>query len=762
MTNFVEKYSITVLLEAASTLVEDYTRLAEIFPCELIRKVAIKRSLTMDADLFCPNSNSIRKDFERILQDGRLDTTEAPILYWIYRAHAGDDRVLSKEEAETSDIHLYLKNFGEILERIEPDRCLANAYGFLESETLSRLVDYKRFQFDLEPSRELRSQLLEEILQVETLITGLLSLAEQYKNQLLDEDRSYFNFVSAQNLWGVPNLFGCDPASKFELDGIRNFISNLSRIDSGLKVFKYRYEQGILSNSPDVRAFLESPFARLIDADCIFSGDVEASCTDYLIATHVKNAKVAVKFAADSGAVRFADELAKAFSKDLGEEDQQAIKSVLPDDPASFIETNFVGFANAVAGLDSAAVLAGAGIVGKALTGSVKFLTVAEKAKKGVGVFKYAFPGVQLLKTVPGQRAIAKVAIGAGNFAAEIGKAAFYVGAANYIGGKTTARWAGMAFNFFAGAINSYRAALYQNFSGRLASEDGNKIVATFLEGRGFATNGLDELASKGATYGNPRSFRPLWSASADESRLVLERLKEFRDGLLRKTRALERATVAGERTTQNILKLQGEIESLLPKLKDPQKIRRELEAIFAGSNDKVKGLSRLLEKTRLETKSQVKPATIAKQPLAVQQGGAKGGKKRLRTSSDGEPRVEPRSEKVARLSSETKVPAEYGELKKILKRPVKFRKDANDDLRKIYNEGPQFRKAILQRFKEIEDGVVKSGWQKSKSQTDSGSILYFERVGGKHRIFVREFKGGGGVEVENVVTRGSTGWSER
>ena len=233
MTNFVEKYSITVLPEAAGILVEDYTRLAAVFPCELLRRVAIKKSITMDADLFCPDSNSIRKDFERVLQDGRMDTTEAPVLYEIYRFHAGDDKVLSKEEAETNAIHRYLEKFGEILKGVnaDVDGSLAKKDGKIEARAIMLLEFHKGFQKDLESSEQLRSQLLEEILRVETLIARLLNLAEQYRSRLLDDERSYFNFVSAENLWGVPSLFGCDPASKFELDGIRNFISNLGRID---------------------------------------------------------------------------------------------------------------------------------------------------------------------------------------------------------------------------------------------------------------------------------------------------------------------------------------------------------------------------------------------------------------------------------------------------------------------------------------------------------------------------------------------------
>lgn len=652
----------------------------------------------------CLDTQFYLQDLERILADHYVDQLEAPWLVSRLKPAAGQDLTLSLDEAQ-----VFQDNRIVSIPKVAPPLLIDDLENF--------------------------NKVLPHLEKTSEHIDSLIAACESWLQDELQNAESFFHFLSAENLWGLSSRITADgsPFSDMELNGLKNFLSWLYRMRTGLRVFQSQLQQGRHRfNSRVVQEFLASPFALFAHLSFHFEGEKEEPAGDdeetYYRFLHFERG--VIQKAMDGGSQRLAAFLARQYVTRMEAEYpawraknfEGQIFKVLPGSLFRFLDGPFTIFANSVASWDSVALALTGSLAAKVGGGIAAGAKLFLKLNEMPAALRWLIPGNVAFTRgdnfwVNGLKIFA-------NLGLEGVKLSALTTTAYAIGGETAEHWVGGAAMFVGGAVNGLKSAVTANLAGEVLGGK-PKLLNLFLK---------DE-----ATKGELRSLARLFSGEAEQKSFRLAREVDV-DALaagLRKIQIEKNIAELSVRQAQRISERVAGTFRGLEKLvrRNPDVLKEELlaraeEALrLPDSKQALQSLNRLLEEARME----VRRIRLAQSPLPRMDGpkpnpldSRRGG----RRAGGGASRHNGDSPAAAEETSAPKVPNGAGptRLENIVNHPpeeirarmvfqltegkIVVARGLRQDLENFYRGHPSLRSALWRRLKELAQDEG-GDWQK-------------------------------------------------
>ncbi|MBI2091841.1 MAG: hypothetical protein HYT75_02435, partial [Deltaproteobacteria bacterium] len=434
--NFLKHYYISVSPENVAQFQENVAAWLKPYACEDEREEG-----------GCVMEWEIRKALAGILKDGKVDRIEAPLLFDIADALDGlntNDQILDAGEADTILYSPQIADPDDVLKLFQPDTARRDA-------VIGSLEEAKR------------------------LLTNTISSVERVRHRLLEDETSYLNFVSAQNLLGLSAWFSLDealispleftgaqfkfaPFSAIEFTGVRRVLQQLYAIRAGLLIFLEYYKSGIIYDRGQfVNAFLNSPFEIYAQTGHFLSGEISTDIEGRAPQYHLDFAAGMVRMAVDAKATKLAEHMRTVFVKTDNEYEQDYIDKPLPSLAFRLIDGPMISVCNYVVSLDDFIGLALGGVFGKVLAAVHKLYKAVKKIEKMIGHAKYILPGAAPFKTKPEETVLGWRGLKfMGNLAYEYFKGGLFIYGGHLIDEKDGAKWGARIYIFGLGSKVSF------------------------------------------------------------------------------------------------------------------------------------------------------------------------------------------------------------------------------------------------------------------------------------------------------------------
>ncbi|GEM_PF-6247325 len=511
--------------ETAAALARSIESWLSPFLCE-----SVVQATPMPDDV-CIAREDLRSELQRVLQDRMVDRIEAPQFFRVVEALAkreGDDAVLSANEANYVTLALTLSPLQFFGPASPADGAEPPSNTPLTMASFSPLLHpiQDTLQF-FDPDRVMRLQTLAHLTVAADHIDQVIALAEKYRQTLYVKESgsegwftAYRNFVSAENVLGIAEWFTDATLSSAELDGIRNFLSQLYDMRSSLQIFRNNYEVGaVLDNAISTEKFFGSPFAQMAHVEELFGTDNHEHDDSHgtpLLRNYLRGV---IGLATQCGATRFAAEFANVADAELDDPYfRRFIESALPAGGMRFLEGPVRSFGNAMVSLDSLLVIAAGGVVGQLAAGSSAGRALAATLQARLGAARYVLPGVPLLTRLPGEAWLGLAGMKlAGNFVVEAGKLVGMEFTGYALGGESGAQFGAKLYLFGLGITSGFADRATQMLTAEalganvdlLLKGDVSDAALTALDWAEQMTPEQLQLVSvRLAKVGNLRSFR--------------------------------------------------------------------------------------------------------------------------------------------------------------------------------------------------------------------------------------------------------------
>lgn len=636
-------------------------------------------------------------DMETSFRDHYIDAIEEPYLFSELKRIAGEDGVVSRDEAREYQA--------------------AHAMNVPGPETPTLLPDVKQYE-----------AVIKHMKTVEEHLAALIGWLENLERDLRPAEESRLNILSAENMLGLSTWLDPDfaPFSAMELKGVQNFLSWLYRMQAGFHVFQSQLEQGRHRfNSKVVQEFLAGPLATYGHLGSHFQGEEENESEDDKYYRLLHFSRGMVQKALGCGADRLAISLAETYVDSIGEKIEESLNALLPPAVIRSLDAS-THMVNSFLSLDNLAVAAFSGGLGLALSGTAKGALLFAKLHSLPAWVRYTLPGLQPFSFKAGGSFSSSLTTGITNTAYEIGRLGAYHTLAHRVGNDKFASGLSGALMVVEGSVEIFTSTVPGKISRELLTRPG-PLVENFLDGIQPPRADLKKWGKVFAIGADPHSLRPATDADPD----ILA------NGLLHRQQA---------RTME--LKLAGKAEAVIGKIQTAMEELRKLmdknpdvlkddwwnEALrtaeLGNPQQTLHALNRLLEEAKQEVRAVRIAASLPahsgprSNPLDNRGGRrqAGGGGTNRKGDSNGSETIEdipaatPAPQSALTLLEEvvsTPPTIIHGSLvAKLTQDRVTLSKRAGKKLREFYDRQPALRATLWRRFKELVQDEV-GDWKK-------------------------------------------------
>lgn len=718
--------------------------------------------------------HEVKGRLDSILADGRVDPLESYGFYRAVASAAGPDAIL--QDSEVTGIELRLQR---VILGLNPSMVPLSALEILQLGS----VPIHSYSVIFADSDIVRKRTVDLLDQVDTGISFIITMAQEIYSQQKEREMSYFNFVSAENAWGISSWFtpNHEPPSVARMRGIYRFLRKLQDQQAGLDILRASIPLGLFpEDNPYVKKFLDGPFPLSIALrEFLVEGETRRSDS-----RTIGFARRLVGLAMTCGAEDMAVLLAK-IAQNGSPDVQLSFDGILPSAAARFVGGHLTNFANASLSLHHMLVYSASAGFGKLL--AAKF----NAASIGLGV-TVARQGTQFNLShfaLPGLRVFGSAAVGEswlglkglrvlGNFGAECVKWGGYTASGHAVAGYSGLQVGSMAYIGLLGGVTGWLSGKLATVGAELAGGSEGNLLGNVLAS-GASESGIWRLVRGATQAANMHSFR------------LAPRMPE--EGIAAQARALIRDISRSARTQdmarRQLIKLIQRSEKLaasnperlgepflarirdLAKNLDPVIAAREVRAAVAQAESSVSVLStagRRASRPRISADSSSQGSTPGV-PRRVREvrfvaTPPKGVPWRNRRPSDpaivsegppSKPPVQPVTPQPSSLADllVTNPPEVLTEeiVKTLGRGRIQFTPSAWREATSLYNINGFERGAFLRRLKELgeSNGSMGNEWK----SIQAGRGCFRGRVGIHHRMLVQRV--GGDLRIYKVAPRG-------
>ena len=307
-----------------------------------------------------------------------------------------------------------------------------------------------------------------------------LSIAEKRLAEVVAREEKFWNFMSAENLWGLSARLTDDgrPFSAMEVDSLYEYRSELRTIIEGIRSVIKSHETGVEPpvKSPLVQAFMSSPYALPL------TSEMGAE-------TLARMANGAAKFAGGFGLPRLSSAIAEDAASALTDDcSKEILRDGMPGWFTRHIAWTARDLGNSLTSADSILFMAAGGGVGRlfGMTGlgqslglaahgwATAFRTTSKAAPVLSGLLFGVLPGSPLWRLAPGAGKLAHVGAAAVNLGWEGAKFAAAAEIAGRTMGDDARWWTERLFLSSAAAHASFSPVWREELATRIASGERN------------------------------------------------------------------------------------------------------------------------------------------------------------------------------------------------------------------------------------------------------------------------------------------------
>lgn len=566
---------------------------------------------TVVADVFKGDEamlgEALRTDLTRIFHDNQLLPVEAPKLWSAVKKVAetrGDPNVLDAQEAKQVTLALTLQPVNVLrpnqpLEADPRDR-KELIEKFISESPLLRPI-HSIGQIFASDKDELQAIVvhLEDTLK---WISNDVAWLSKHAKTLTEEEQSYLNFISAENLWGLSSRIAYDGKtfSSARRDEAARASVALEEILLAAKTFVEGFVQNdLLLDHPSTRAFVDSPyfeFAHLIPHLNGEAGDNSMPAARRRLRSTVIGMS---RFLESLGAEDMATAYYSSYSEHYGlnlETERVFRTESLQSGAWHAYYSHVVPWGNALASLPTVASYLTGSFAGRILANMPRASAFMQKMGERLGEWKLLLPGAAFGNVAITQSThwAARVANFGAASALELGKlgmfewAGYYAADEDYAG----AHMASALYMFAMGARLGFSSQHNNNLVREVLATD----VEAFVSGRtsdlaaqvvqraeSMSLAEVQDLARRVSHFGRARSFR---LERGIEPEALANRLMRFRSDLASASKVHAKA-LESERIIEKALDELGTLIAKNPKVVSFSKLE-DAKAIVAAVDDKV------------------------------------------------------------------------------------------------------------------------------------------------------------------------------
>lgn len=446
---------------------------------------------------------AVKERLDAILADGRVDPLESYGLYKAVAQAAGPDATLQDSEVSGIEIRSL-----RVIMGLDPSLKELSDIDLLSLAA----VPINSFQKPFEDSDIVRKQTVAMLDEVDTGLSIIITMTQEIYSQQKERETSYFNFVSAENGWGISSWFtpGHEPPSVARMRGTYQFLRELQDHQVGLDVLRASIPLGIFpEDNPYVKKFFNGPFPLSIALrEFLVEGETRRSD-----ARTIGFARQLVGLAMACGAEDMAVLLAKVAQN--GSPDVQIpFDGILPPATARFVSGSLTDFANSSLSLHHMLVYSTSAVFGKLLAARFSAapaglgMTVARQGTQ-FNLSHFALPGLRVF----GSAAAGESWLGLkglrvlGNFGAECVKWGGYTASGHAMAGYSGLQVGSMAYIGLLGGVTGWLSGKLATVGAELAGGgDGNLLGGVLASGA--SESGIWRLVRGATQAANMRSFR--------------------------------------------------------------------------------------------------------------------------------------------------------------------------------------------------------------------------------------------------------------
>lgn len=394
---------------------------------------------------------------------------------------------------------------------------------------------------DYADDAEGRRNALKILNAAEFILKSMLTMTTRIRDDMREQEMSYINFVSIENLWGMsPYLLG-RPASALRLDAVNKVISELRDQQIGIEMLRAGITNGTFQeDNMFVRKFLSGPFKNSFNATGPFDA-VPAVRGLVNLANRCESEEIAVM-------------TAHYFEDVIGED---AMKSMLPEMSVDFWEVHGRRLANASVSLPQLLALTSGQLLGEVVFESVIARNVAVSALGRMGGARIALPGYAIFENTIGfgwrlPRAMRLFM----NFSGEFLKFNLYSMVASGLGGGTGGEIFGIVYMGAVGVTCGYVHQWMRGILAELRVGQQNGVLAWHLMEDPIGPLAQANLSRELSQVETTRPFHMATDASAEKISGEITTLSAGIDAAQaqRATEAAERAAAAEKAAAQQAL----------------------------------------------------------------------------------------------------------------------------------------------------------------------------------------------------------------
>ncbi len=702
--------------------------------------------------------NVVKKRLDAILADGRVDPVESFGFYKAVASIAGPDAVLQDNEVPRLALRLM-----QVVTGINPGQEPLNEFDLLAFGS-TPIQDFTKIFAD---SGEVRKQTVELLNELDVGIWATIALAQDLYNLQKKREQSYFNFVSAENGWGISSWFTSnhEPPSVARMRGTYRFLQELQDQQAGLDILRASIPMGIF---PDdnfyVKKFLNGPFPVSIALrEFLVEGETRQSAS-----RTIAFIRQLVQMAMTCGTEDLALILAKMAQR-MDLDVKVILSDILPSATARFVSGTLTDFANSGFSLHHMLVYSASFACGKLL--AARFDTLSTGL--GVATARHGFQMALPYWLLPGVRFFGGAVAGEswlglrglrilGNFGAECIKWGSYTGGGYIVAGNIGLHIGGMTYLGLLGGISGWLSGKLLAVGAELANGGQGRLIGNMLAS-GTSESGLWRLVQEGAHAVNMRTLRlapgiPGNGAAPQTQVFVRDLSKSVRTQELAH-RQLEKLVRDAQKLTDRhperlgdsfMARIQGLAEN-----PDPVKAVRDVRMAIAGWRSTYPALSMFTRKSSRPSISAATPpqgfnvSVLPKRPKQLRpdtppNGGEKMSWRKRQAPNDPRPPRTPGTPMPANpldlvVASPPQTLTEEI-ITQLGKGRIRFTSSAWRDAIELYGSNAMERGAFLRRLRELGEanGTRGNEWRAIRA----GRGCFRAHVGIHHRILVQRVDG--------------------
>ncbi|PIR17689.1 MAG: hypothetical protein COV46_03160 [Deltaproteobacteria bacterium CG11_big_fil_rev_8_21_14_0_20_49_13] len=801
MSKFEQKTSLSIGMDpsTAEYLKSSVTDWLEPFICENGHDECLR-----EGDKCIP-AEDISFELNRILKDNKLDRVEAPLFYATI-AELADDGYLTMNEALNVTLWLTASPASRILGNLQnmdmSDSDNNEREDFMGLSPFVGSVQSYMLMFKSDDAKMLA--VIQQTLMVAEQIQYDIEFAEDVYQTLTDNERSYLNFISAENLWGISYLIADQTFSSLEVDGVRRYLERLRSIGTGSLIFLAGLLKGyLIDNDPFVQEFLHSSYGKVSMIGPLYQQS-KSTVFEELGDSYYKQYCVdSVWLAVECGAYRFAEVLVDRYENNTKVKIKgRDFEHVLPSGLFRFFNGPVTRLGNALGSLDSAVSYISGGVVGRLAARGLRGQKVVAASLRTLGPVRKLLPGIEWVAvnagdSLMGWRGIKWLV----NFSAEWSKLSVYSYGGSVLGGDDGAQAGAMIYLFGLGSSVMFRSAMEGVLSRDIIKADieaissGNisdaamQIIRRSEEMSAVELENLAKRIARSATRGADLTLPKGMNSAQLANRLTklrgeiakIERIETNMFDALDRITSLQSEILTTAAKNGEAVRIQA-IEDMYAQLEKIDKLHiggditfQQLQTAAAKIRDVKNRLDAILGDIKGQLKVEKKPAPSA--APTTRKAGAKASERRVSTER---PALEhpdripveksgagPGKQKINRTVVTVADPAQAIltnpplELSPVLlsavsRGRVSFANGCTELKGWYHRTTPANRKALLRRIHELSLGELR-GWKVSTRN----SVISHARVARSFRLFV-ERDGNGFYKITNLKHRGNIhGWRE-